>query len=345
VILAELLPKQNSMAKPLHIQILEYLQLNNAAGVMFDIKPAFENELDTLPKRKEFKAELEYLLKEKLIEGIGRYEFLGWELITGLYPLDNKKIEAKLSGQWETYLASKRPHAKRDLLAEPTVHVIPHKVKTVSYADSDAAANALPHPATAPQPVTSLPVVPVEPVPQAIPTITPAVQAEPAPNPAIAAVAADKVEAEPQPAPVYHTRIIPTRVAAAAQRQELDAPIITARTAHVLPKPEPAAEALPAQQQPPATARIVKLQSVADMPPGPVSLRQAQPAAPQRAATHSTHFATDNNPFAGLEIIDLHPESRTKKLSATTILKWSVTVVALVLLVLVYLIYKRHTAY
>ena len=102
------------MDNQLHIHILDVLQQGNAIANLVDIKPAFTHELDTQEKRKHFKTQLEYLVAQNLIETNSKFEFLGWELLTGLYPLDNKKIEARLTGNWETYLANKRSNYKRE---------------------------------------------------------------------------------------------------------------------------------------------------------------------------------------------------------------------------------------
>jgi hypothetical protein len=108
------------MDKQLHIYILDVLQQNNAIANMVDIKPAFLDELDTQEKRKNFKAQLDFLSSENLIETNGKFEFLGWELLTGLYPIDSKKIEVRLAGQWQSYLASKRGTYKREAATIPT---------------------------------------------------------------------------------------------------------------------------------------------------------------------------------------------------------------------------------
>ncbi len=84
------------MIKSLRFQILEYLHQYNATMNTIDIKPGFIEKLDTVKKRREFKAELDYMISDGLITG-GPYDFLNWELVSGLYPLDNKTINAKLT--------------------------------------------------------------------------------------------------------------------------------------------------------------------------------------------------------------------------------------------------------
>lgn len=95
------------MDKYLHIHILDVLSQNNGIGRMVDIKPAFDNQLDTNEKRKYFKAQMDYLASQNLVQTNGKFEFLNWELLSGLYPIDNKKIEAMLIGNWQAYLADK----------------------------------------------------------------------------------------------------------------------------------------------------------------------------------------------------------------------------------------------
>jgi hypothetical protein len=130
------------MDKHLHIHILDVLQQNNAVGNMVDIKPAFTEELSTQEGRKNFKTQLDYLVTENLIETGGKFEFLTWELLTGLYPIDNKKIEMRLTGNWQSYLAKRggsKPDPAKILPAPPP----PPVVKLGLY---DAPASVLPYP-------------------------------------------------------------------------------------------------------------------------------------------------------------------------------------------------------
>lgn len=129
------------MDKQLHIHILDALQQSNAIDKMVDIKPAFLDELDSQEKRKNFKAQLDYLLTEGLIEAPSKFEFLGWELLTGLYPIDNKKIEARLIGKWESYL-SKRGNVKREIFNLP----LPLPEPIVKLGLYDAPSTVLPYP-------------------------------------------------------------------------------------------------------------------------------------------------------------------------------------------------------
>ncbi|RKR84891.1 hypothetical protein BDD43_5144 [Mucilaginibacter gracilis] len=96
------------MDKQLYINILDVLQQSNAIDKMVDIKPAFDQELDTQEKRKNFKAQLDYLVAQGLIVTDGKYDFLGWQLLNGLYPVEGKKIEARLAGKWQSHIAYKR---------------------------------------------------------------------------------------------------------------------------------------------------------------------------------------------------------------------------------------------
>jgi len=132
------------MDKHLHIHILEVLQQNNAVGNMVDIKPAFTEELSTQEGRKNFKTQMDYLANENLIETNGKFEFLTWELLTGLYPIDNKKIEARLTGNWHSYL-SKRGASKPDpsKILPPSPPAPAPAVKLGLY---DAPATVLPYP-------------------------------------------------------------------------------------------------------------------------------------------------------------------------------------------------------
>ncbi|MEO6523925.1 MAG: hypothetical protein ABIN91_19735 [Mucilaginibacter sp.] len=130
------------MDKHLHIHILDVLQQNNAIGNMVDIKPAFTDELNTQEGRKNFKTQLDYLVTENLIETSGKFEFLTWELLTGLYPIDNKKIEARLTGNWQSYLA-KRGGGKPD---PAKILPVPPPAPEVKLGLYDAPATVLPYP-------------------------------------------------------------------------------------------------------------------------------------------------------------------------------------------------------
>lgn len=247
------------MPRSLHIQILEYLQQSNAVDAMVDIKPAFESELDTLQKRKELRAELDFLVSEKLIESKGSFDFLGWELVTGLYPLENKTIEVRLSGEWETYLALKQVVVKYDRLPAP---ILPAgHMEILKSGQENMMVNSL-----------------------------------------RAGNAAPKLEEVRLNDDVVQADLTP----------RLSAP-----------------------------GRVVKLQSLADMPPGPVNLKSFKANVIARGGNSSPYFNTENTPFADLEIINLNPAPE-KKLSAATILKWLVAVVSFILVVMLYAAYQKH---
>jgi hypothetical protein len=106
------------MDKQLHLHILDVLQQNNAVDKMVDIKAAFATELETTKGRKHLKAQLELLVNEGLIE-TGKFDFLGWELLNGLYQLDNKKIEARLIGKWQSFLSKRSAGIKRQTVILP----------------------------------------------------------------------------------------------------------------------------------------------------------------------------------------------------------------------------------
>lgn len=120
---------------------------------MVDIKPAFLDELDTLEKRKNFKAQIDYLVSENLIETGGKFEFLGWELLTGLYPIDKKKIEAGLIGNWQSYLESKRGTYKSEPVILPQPEPAKPAAKTRLY---DVPESVLPYPGIDTQPAATV---------------------------------------------------------------------------------------------------------------------------------------------------------------------------------------------
>jgi hypothetical protein len=131
------------MDKGLHIRLLDVLQQNNAVDAMFDVKPFFLDELDTQDKRKHFKSQVDYLLNQGYIETNGRFDYLTWELLDGLYPIDNKRIEARLVGNWDIYFSKKRGGGitKPEPAAAATP---PPPTKKVSL--YDAPASVLPYP-------------------------------------------------------------------------------------------------------------------------------------------------------------------------------------------------------
>ncbi|EHQ30420.1 hypothetical protein [Mucilaginibacter paludis] len=249
------------MPKSLHIRILEYLHQSNAIEAMVDIKSAFESELDTSQKRRALNTELDFLLREKLVESKGKFDFLAWELVTGLYPLDNKKIEMRLTSQGETYLALKEIVVKHDQLPAP---ILPMRRVTATNNENDNMT------------VTNSPL----------------------------------------------TNALPN--------YEDDSTVYDGtRLGNEQPKA--------------ATARVVKLQSILDMPPGPVNLKSFRANVAAKNENMPVYFNTENTPFADLEIINLNPEP-PKKLSTATILKWLVAVIGFILLVMLYNAYQRHVS-
>jgi hypothetical protein len=91
------------MVRAFRIGILNFLREHGATTAVIDIKNPFLSELNTMDKRKAFKQALDTLSNEKLIVVSGSYDFLNWKLINGLYPIDDKIIEAKITAKGLTY--------------------------------------------------------------------------------------------------------------------------------------------------------------------------------------------------------------------------------------------------
>lgn len=117
------------MINQLRYQILECLYNSNAVDGTVDIKFDFLESLDTIQKRKQFKVELDYLISEGFIAG-GPFDFLNWELISGLYPLDNKSISAKLTRKGVDYIqAELAPHYTDNIVQAASAHEVSAKTK------------------------------------------------------------------------------------------------------------------------------------------------------------------------------------------------------------------------
>jgi hypothetical protein len=91
------------MLRAFRIGILKFLREHEATTAVIDIKNPFLSELNTVDKRKAFKQALDTLSNEKLIVVSGSYDFLNWKLINGLYPINDKIIEAKITAKGLTY--------------------------------------------------------------------------------------------------------------------------------------------------------------------------------------------------------------------------------------------------
>ncbi|WP_448702757.1 hypothetical protein ACFGVR_10425 [Mucilaginibacter sp. AW1-3] len=120
------------MVRAFRIGVLNFLREHNATTAVIDIKTPFLNELDTTDKRKAFKQALDTLANEKLIVVNGSYDFLNWKLINGLYPIDDKIIEAKITPQGLTY---EQPDVVADDVADPEPPLdlpLPPAVKAIS---------------------------------------------------------------------------------------------------------------------------------------------------------------------------------------------------------------------
>lgn len=100
------------MVRAFRIGILKFLREHDATTAVINIKDPFLSELDTMDKRKAFKQALDTLSNEKLIVVSGSYDFLNWKLINGLYPIDDKIVEAKITA--------------KGLMYEPPADVVPH---------------------------------------------------------------------------------------------------------------------------------------------------------------------------------------------------------------------------
>lgn len=120
------------MVRAFRIGILKFLREHDATAVVTDIKNPFLSELDTMDKRKAFKQALDTLSNEKLIVVSGSYDFLNWKLINGLYPIDDKIIEAKITAKGLSY---EQPAEVTQQAAEPEAPLdipLPPAVKTIS---------------------------------------------------------------------------------------------------------------------------------------------------------------------------------------------------------------------
>jgi len=120
------------MVRAFRIGILKFLREHDATTTVTDIKNPFLSELDTMDKRKAFKQALDSLSNEKLIVVSGSYDFLNWKLINGLYPIDDKIIEAKITARGLTY---EQPAEVVHEVAEPEAPLdipLPPAVKALS---------------------------------------------------------------------------------------------------------------------------------------------------------------------------------------------------------------------
>ncbi len=120
------------MVRAFRIGILKFLREHDATTVVIDIKNPFLSELNTMDKRKAFKQALDTLSNEKLIVVSGSYDFLNWKLINGLYPIDDKIIEAKITAKG---LAYEQPSEVVHQAAEPEAPLdipLPPAVKALS---------------------------------------------------------------------------------------------------------------------------------------------------------------------------------------------------------------------
>jgi len=121
------------MVHAFRVSILNFLREHNAATAVIDVKTPFLTELDTIEKRKAFKQALDTLTNEKLIVVNGSYDFLNWKLINGLYPIDDKIIEAKITPKGVAY---EYPREVAGTPAEADVSPLdlplPPAVKTIS---------------------------------------------------------------------------------------------------------------------------------------------------------------------------------------------------------------------
>ncbi|OCX52682.1 hypothetical protein BEL04_14645 [Mucilaginibacter sp. PPCGB 2223] len=120
------------MVHAFRVGILNFLREHNATTAVIDIKNPFLTELNTIDKRKAFKQALDTLSNEKMIVVSGSYDFLNWKLINGLYPIDDKIIEAKITAKGLSYQA---PAEVNDKVAEPDEPLdlpLPPPVKAIS---------------------------------------------------------------------------------------------------------------------------------------------------------------------------------------------------------------------
>ncbi len=120
------------MVRTFRIDILKFLRDNDAVTALIDIKTPFLSKLDTMEGRKAFKTALDGLSTEKLIVVSGSYDFLSWKLINGLYPIDDKVIEAKITVRGQTYEQPPEPVEKPVVVEAPIEVPLPTAVKALS---------------------------------------------------------------------------------------------------------------------------------------------------------------------------------------------------------------------
>jgi len=120
------------MVRAFRIGILKFLREHDATTSVMDIKTPFLSELETMDKRKAFKQALDTLSNEKLIVVSGSYDFLNWKLINGLYPIDDKIVEAKITEKGLTYEQPAEPGAKTNAAPERIDMPLPPAVKALS---------------------------------------------------------------------------------------------------------------------------------------------------------------------------------------------------------------------
>jgi hypothetical protein len=112
------------MVRTFRIGILKYLRDNDVITTVTDIKTPFLSQLDTMEGRKAFKVALDGLSTEKLIVVSGSYDFLSWKLINGVYPIDDKVIEAKLTAKGQSY-EQPPERVEKPPVAEEPIEVMP----------------------------------------------------------------------------------------------------------------------------------------------------------------------------------------------------------------------------
>lgn len=122
------------MVRAFRLSILNFLREHNAITAVIDVKTPFLTELDTVEKRKAFKQALDTLSNEKMIVVSGSYDFLNWKLINGLYPIDDKIIEAKITARGLAYEPPREiVSSSAETEAGPQLDMpLPPAVKTIS---------------------------------------------------------------------------------------------------------------------------------------------------------------------------------------------------------------------
>ena len=338
------------MGSLLHIEILEYLQQNQADSGLTDVKAAFEKHLDTMPGRKELKAELDYLLDNQLAISTNRFDFLSWELLTGPYPLDKKKLELAITNKGEDCLqlqtTPRFTTPDVSAFADETPAYDPHSLElpetVLRYPKPEENAPvptaqvhviqpglgiANPKPLLLPDPKLVEHAIVV--IPLAVQQLSVPVKRVPAP------LTPQSMASREKPNGGMHT----------ATGQDTEPVILTARSNRVFNKPVDATDPQFGPVPMPIPEKSRTLKSISDMPPGPVSLGSA-PAVTKTAfkTREAKIFATDNSPFAALAVIPLAPNrgKEKKKTDSATLLRWAVVAVAFVLAILLYLIFKKR---